>query len=120
MKIIGLQLSNRRRDQRISVMPIQIELDGETYTSLDWSLGGFLIEGYEGQRRPGEEMMVGLQVIAQGVEFNHVARAEVVRIDPHGNQFAANFVALDNATLDTLEGWLTGKLRRKNRHKEAG
>lgn len=120
MKIVGTQLSNRRKDQRISVTPIQIELDGETYTSLDWSLGGFLIEGYEGQRRTGEEMTVGLQVIARGVEFNHVARAEVVRIDPHGNQFAANFVALDNATINTLEGWMTGRLRRKKRHKAAG
>ena len=44
MKIIGIQLRNQRRDKRVSVMPIQIELEGEVYTAIDWSLGGFLID----------------------------------------------------------------------------
>ena len=120
MKVVGTQLSNRRRDKRISVRPIQIELEGEVYTAIDWSLGGFLIEGYAGRLRPGEEVMIAIQVIASEVEFNHVARAELIRIDPHGNQLAANFVGLDSATLATLEGWLTGRLRRRQKRKKAG
>lgn len=120
MKIVGIQLSNRRRDKRISVVPIQIELEGKVYTAIDWSLGGFLIEGYAGRRRPGDEVMITLQVLASGVEFNHVAQAEVVRIDPLGKQLAANFVGLDAAALGDLEGWLTGRLRRKQKRKKAG
>jgi hypothetical protein len=120
MKIVGTQLSNRRRDKRVSVMPIEIELEGKVYTAIDWSLGGFLIEGYAGRRRPGDEVTIGIQVIASGVEFNHVAQAEVVRIDPHGKQLAANFVGLDSATLGDLEGWLTGRLRRRQKRKKAG
>ena len=50
MKIVGIQLSNRRRDKRVSVMPIQIELEGKVYTAIDWSLGGFLIEVREPRR----------------------------------------------------------------------
>lgn len=120
MKIVGTQLSDRRRDRRLSVLPIQIEIEGETYTATDWSLGGFLIEGYTGSLQPGEEVMVALQVTAQGVDINHVVRAEVVRIDEHGNQLAANFCRLDSDVLDMLEGWLTGRLRRKPRRKNSG
>ncbi len=120
MKIIGIQLRNQRRDKRVSVMPIQIELEGEVYTAIDWSLGGFLIEGYVGRRRPGDEVVIAVQVFTSDVEFNHAASAEVVRIDPLGKQLAANFVGLDSATLADLEGWLTGRLRRKQKRKNAG
>lgn len=120
MKIIGIQLRNQRRDKRVSVLPIQIELEGEVYTTVDWSLGGFLIEGYTGRRRPGDEVMIAIKVFASDVEFNHAASAEVVRIDPLGNQLAANFIGLDSAALADLEGWLTGRLRRKQKRKKAG
>ncbi len=120
MKVVGTQLSNQRRDTRVSVMPIQIEIEGETYTAVDWSLGGFLIEGYAGGLSAGEEIMIAIQVSTGGVSFNHAARAEVVRINPHGNQLAANFVGLESATLSTLEGWLTGRLRRKIQRDKTG
>lgn len=120
MKIIGIQLKNQRRDKRTSAMPIQIELEGEVYTAIDWSLGGFLIEGYAGRLRPGDEVMIAIQVFANEVEFNHAAQAEVVRIEPLANQLAANFVGLDSAALADLEGWLTGRLRRQQRRKKAG
>ena len=113
MKIVGTQLHNRRRDNRVSVMPIQIELKGHSYTTTDWSLGGFLIDGYSGRLSAGDEVMVAIQVIADGVEFSHVARAEVIRNDSRSGQLAANFLQLDSATIATLEGWLTGRLRRK-------
>jgi hypothetical protein len=93
--------------------PILIELEGKVYPTVDWSLGGFLIEGYEGRRRRGEEVTLGIQVKAGESELSHVARAEIVRLNAATGHLAANFVMLDNATLDTLEGWMTGRLRRR-------
>ncbi len=113
LRIVGTQVHNRRRDRRVSVMPIQIELEDEIYTVLDWSLGGFLVEGYSGRLSTGDQVMTEILIIANGVEFRHVIRAEVTRTDPCVGQLAANFLALDNATIATLEGWLTGRLRRK-------
>ncbi len=120
MKIVGTQLHNRRRDKRVSVMPIQIEIEGKSYTTTDWSLGGFLIEEYSGRLSAGDEIMVAIQVIAGAVEFSHVARAEVIRNDTRSGQLAANFLQLDNATIANLEGWLTGRLRRKAQRGKAG
>lgn len=113
MKVVGLELANRRRDKRVEVWPILVELEGKVYPTIDWSLGGFLIEGYDGARRRGEEITVGILVKAGTAELSHVVRAEVVRRNVTTGQLAANFIMLDNATVDTLEGWMTGRLRRK-------
>ena len=112
MKIVGVETANRRRDKRVDTWPILIELEGKMYATVDWSLGGFLIDGYDGKRRRGEEITVGILVKAGQSELSHVARAEIVRRNFETGQLAANFMLLDNATLDTLEGWMTGRLRR--------
>ena len=113
MKIVGVDMANRRRDKRVETWPILIELEGKVYPTVDWSLGGFLIDGYEGRRRRGEEITVGILVKAGAERLSHVARAEIVRRDVLAGHLAANFIGLDNATVDTLEGWLTGRLRRR-------
>ncbi len=120
MRIIGTQLHNRRRDIRVSVMPIEIVLEGEVYTVIDWSLGGFLVEGYPGKLSAGEEILIEIQINFDGAEYHHAARAEVTRTDPCVGQLAANFLALDNSTIATLEGWMTGRLRRKAPHNKTG
>ena len=113
MKIVGVEMANRRRDKRVETWPILIELEGKVYPTVDWSLGGFLIDGYDGKRRRGEEITVGILVKAGTEQLSHVARAEIVRRDVLAGHLAANFIGLDNATVDTLEGWLTGGLRRR-------
>lgn len=113
MKIVGVEAANRRRDKRMETWPILIELEGKVYPTVDWSLGGFLIEGYDGRRRRGEEITVGILVKAGGAELSHVVRAEIVRRSVEAGRLAANFILLDNDTLDTLEGWMTGRLRRR-------
>jgi hypothetical protein len=117
MKIVGVGAANRRRDKSVDVRPIQVELEGRRYETVDWSLGGFLIEGYQGDRRPGQPITVGLTVSAGGRVFEHVARAEIVRIHTDTGRLAANFTDLDAAAVDTLEGWLTGRLQRQARRK---
>jgi hypothetical protein len=117
MKIIGVGATNRRRDKRVEARPVQVELEGRRYDTLDWSLGGFLIEGYDGRRRPGEPVMVGLTIKAGDRTYEHVVRAEIVRITGQNGRLAANFVDVDAETLDLLEGWMTGRLLRSARRR---
>jgi hypothetical protein len=117
MKIVGVGPGNRRRDKRVDLRPIRVELEGQVYETLDWSLGGFLIEGYEGKRRIGDPVTVGLSVKAGDKTYEHVVRAEIVRIHRDGGRLAANFTDLEAEAVDTLEGWLTGRLQRMARRK---
>ena len=64
----------------------------------------------------------GFEIVFEidGKEFHNVVPIEVVRVDPHGNQLAANFTTLDDVTMTTLEGLLTGRLRRQMMRQKAG
>ncbi len=113
MTIISTELSNRRRDKRTGNSPLHIEFDGVTLTTLDWSLGGFLVEGYDGYLHAGDQLAVEISFGLDGHDFSHVTSIEVVRIEAYGNQLAANFIGLDHDTINILEGLLTGRLHRQ-------
>jgi hypothetical protein len=42
--------AERRRDRRLPLPIFTVKLDGVTYQTMNWSLGGLLIEGYTGDR----------------------------------------------------------------------
>ena len=110
---VHTKVEDGRRDKRIDAISLEIELEDRFYTTVDWSLGGFLIEGYEGRRRPGDDVTVGITVKVGEETYEHTAHAGVVRFVPGKNHLAARFLRLDAATVNTLEGHMTGRLRRR-------
>jgi len=106
--------ASRRRDRRLEMPPIQIVIDDGTYETTNWSLGGFLIGSYTGRRGVGEETTVEIVVVVGPRRYVHRVAVEIVRVFPAVEELAAQFVKLDPAALDTLEGWMTGRLRRQN------
>ncbi len=112
MRVIGTRISERRRDKRLTVRPITIELDGKSYETLDWGLGGFLIEPYEGSHVPGDCLYVRITVDDGRHTHSHVVEIKLLRLDRKYGEFAANFINLDDDTFKTLEGWMSGRLSR--------
>ena len=110
---VHTKVDDARRDRRVDMISLEIELEEKCYTTVDWSLAGFLIEGYEGRRRPGDVVTIGITVKVGEETYEHAARAGVVRFVPGKNQLAARFLRLDAATANTLEGHMTGRLRRR-------
>jgi hypothetical protein len=110
---VHTQIDDLRRDKRIDAISIDIELEEKFFTTLDWSLGGFLIDRYEGRRRPGDEITISLYIRVGDHTYEHVARAGVVRFVPGKNQLACRFLSLDMGTISTLEGHMTGRLKRR-------
>ena len=113
MKIVGTTINERRRDSRPKLPPIKVQIDGKVYATSEWTLGGFLIEKYVGDRRIHEIMTMIILVEVGGQKFEHFVDAQVVRIDHHKLIMAAKFIELDTDAIETLDGWLTGRLRRK-------
>jgi hypothetical protein len=110
---VHTKIDDLRRDKRIDAISIDIELEEKFFTTLDWSLGGFLIDMYEGRRRPGDEVTVGIYVKVGDKTYEHTARAGVVRYVPDRKQLACRFLGLDAASISTLEGHMTGRLKRR-------
>lgn len=49
-------LSDRRQNSRIYDRPLKVRVEGKTYKTLDWSLGGFRIKGYHRHLEVGERI----------------------------------------------------------------
>lgn len=111
-RLVGVDHGNRRRDRRTAMPAIDLEIEGVTYTTIDWSLGGFLAAPYEGTARAGETFPVTILVNIADHCYRHRVEAQVVRHDRMGARLAAAFVGLPADALDTLEGLITGRLRR--------
>lgn len=111
-RIAGVTLRNRRRDRRSDVPPIHVEFDGQTVTTRDWTLGGVCLSPYRGRCLPGDRLSLLIFASVGERTVRHRVEAEVVRVDRVSEELAAQFVRLDAAAVDTLEGLLTGRLRR--------
>ncbi len=116
-RVVGV--TNRRRDRRIELPPIQIVLEGVPYTTINWSLGGFLVAPYEGGCRFGDEVRVEIVIEFEGRTFRHEAIVEIVRIARGSKELAAQFTSIEPAAVETLEAWMTGRLRRLERQRRS-
>ena len=84
----------QRQHPRHAHPPIRIDLDGKSYTTVDWSKGGFLIAAYEGPCRPGDHTLIDLTIPTGGRTVRYTAEVVVARISRDDRQLAAKFVRL--------------------------
>lgn len=90
-----------RKDNRIEDSVIYILIEGETYPSLDWGLGGFRIGGYQGTIFEGQEFLV--EGIGPTLEELFPVRVDCLAIRIIDEQLAASYVELTSDTYDVLE-----------------
>jgi hypothetical protein len=114
-QVIGIDAAERRRNRRSALPQIEIEIDGETYPTVNWSLGGFLVEPYDGKRKTGDRLTVTIVVKVNTLEFRHQIKAKVARRSRVDGQLAAHFKSIPPEAIDTLDGLITGRLRRLGR-----
>ena len=79
----------QRLNHRVNA-PVRIEMPEGVFRAVDWSLGGFLIEGYSGGSVPGDEIAVTVHIPFQGFDISFPVEAKVVRASEDG-QLAAAF-----------------------------
>ncbi len=104
--------ANRRRDKRRTLPQLTVRFDGKTYTTLDWSMGGFAIKGYGGRRREEDEFPVELSAEVSGRELSALMIATAVRRDRKTGLFAAYFSRFYDDAFGILEQIATRRIRR--------
>jgi hypothetical protein len=114
-QVVGIEHTERRRNRRSALPQIEIEFDGDVYVTTNWSLGGFMVEPYDGRRRTGDLLSVSIVVKVNDKEFRHRTDAQVVRRRRAAGQLAAHFQGIPPEAIDTLDGLITGRLRRLGR-----
>ena len=97
--------------------PVHIEIDGVEYMTVDWSLGGFRLADYQGERAPGDVVPVTVIATVGGQLRRHFVTAEITRV--HRGEpgdipgLAGQFEAIDPPTIETLEGVIMDRFRRR-------
>jgi len=102
---------NSRRDRRYPLPALVITIDGGEYTTVNWSLGGFLITGFDRKLSSGKPITGKLSVADHSVGFQFTAK--VVRTgEPEPDQLAVQFTELGENGMSVLERIITRRLFR--------
>lgn len=102
---------SRRKDVRRTVPHLEVVIDGETYRTIDWSLGGLLIDDYSGPLMVGEEFRCTIRPIVEGRRLEAELTAEVARLDERKPRLAIRFISYGEGAYDALEQLSMGRLR---------
>lgn len=102
--------AQQRRDVRMVVPVIWVELDQNLYQSVDWSLGGVRFEPYYGHLRPGDALTISGLGPGNGEPVPVTIRAQAIRVED--GRVAARFVELDERAYNILETLIM----RRDRH----
>ncbi len=119
MSFVQTGRAERRRHKRLGKHVITLELDGQFYSTMDWSLGGFSVDGYQGSLQPGNLVPVTIVLETGHQTYEQTVLACIVRNDDNGQKLAAKFNELGSETIDLLDGWQTGRLQRLAAKKSA-
>jgi hypothetical protein len=117
MSFVQTGMAERRKNKRVGKYVITLELDGQFYSTADWSLGGFGVDGYQGSLQPGNLVPVTIVLETGHQTYEQTALASIVR--NAGQKLAAKFNELGNDALDLLDGWQSGRLQRLDAQKFA-
>ena len=104
-------VQERRRHERVARPAITVSFDGETYRTESWSLGGFLIEGYDGRLSPGALLTVDALGTLDGALEPVVVRSRVVRADPESGRLVVSFLDVDDRAYHVLQDFMSERMR---------
>jgi hypothetical protein len=100
-----------RRDRRYPLPPLVIAIDGVEYSTVNWSLGGFLISGFNKDAEHGKKLTGTLCLLdrPESIDF----AGTVVRIDePEPGLLAVQFTDLGDRGMSILDRIIARRLFR--------
>ena len=101
----------QRRHKRTGVPVFTVTVDGAVYEAVNWSFGGFLIKGYEGNLTPGSLFDIK-KIGTVGRKMNAVdVRARVTRTSPGDKELVVTFLDLDGRAYKLLHDFMTERMR---------
>jgi len=96
-----------RRHFRVTT-PAEVQITGAWYPTVNWSLGGFRIDGFLESAKPGNQLPIHFRIDLQGFGISFETRVEVVRAE--GKSLAAKFVKLGERESELLRQFVAATL----------
>lgn len=105
-----------RRDKRMPLPIFTIRVNGLVCDTLNWSLGGLLVSGYEGRDNPEDLLEVDVKIKDTSGDYALKMQARVVRVDPRTKTIALRFEEMNPVIYDFFERSFAQRFRsRQNR-----
>lgn len=92
-----------RKDKRLPLPIFTVKVDGALCETVNWSLGGLLIAGYEGGRSAEDLVEIDIKIKDGTADFRMKIAARVVRNDAKGRQLAIRFEEMSASIYDFFE-----------------
>ncbi len=87
--------------------PATITIDGVDYPAADWSLGGFLIDRFEGTVQAGEHLISILTINFQGFHISIRKEVVVVRVEADRSRIACRFIEVTEREKELLNYYIS-------------
>jgi hypothetical protein len=104
--------AERRRDRRLPLPIFTVKLDGVTYQTMNWSLGGLLIEGYAGDRKAGDTVQIDIKAKDNTADFRMRIAVKVIRAVT-GESIALQFEAMSTEIYEFFERCFADRFKRR-------
>jgi len=98
----------RRRHARAENPVVNMTFDGDTYSVRNWSLGGFMIDGYQGRLSPGALFTIEEIKPSEGDPVEVKIKARVLRRDTSRQELAVSFHDIDGTAYRILQDLQAG------------
>jgi hypothetical protein len=104
--------AERRRDRRLPLPLFTVRLDEVNYQTMNWSLGGLLIEGYAGQRTAGDAVQISIKAKDANADFRMKIAVNVIRVVPN-ESIALQFEAMSTEIYEFFERCFADRFKRR-------
>lgn len=101
----------RRRHERFTAPAVTLAFNGGQHTTGSWSLGGFVVDDYQGRLSAGALISVE-GICTAGSEMTPIeVRARVVRINRTEKRLVVSFLDLDGRAYTVLQDLMAERMR---------
>ena len=104
-----------RRDKRLPLPVFNVRLDGLVCDTINWSLGGLLVSGYEGNHNTDDQVEVAIKIKDTTGDYAMKLLAKVIRVDARNKTIALQFEEMSPVIYDFFERSFSQRFRNRNR-----
>lgn len=102
--------SDKRVHERVSDPAIRLQIGSKTYRSVNWGLGGVLVDGYDGELSAGSLLTITEIGLSRGVMTPVNVQARVIRADATASHLALQMLEIDKSAYEILQKLLAKKM----------
>jgi hypothetical protein len=107
--------AEHRRDKRMPLPVFTVRIAGQICDTLNWSLGGLLVENYDGHLLVEMPVAIEIKIKDEHAEFEMKIDAKVVRNDRENRRLAVKFEQMSPAIYDFFERGFSKRFQRRDR-----